>query len=98
MKRLKTIIGLSRIPIVGARREEALKALSDKIQNDFAAFVSEVEKRLEKGAIEYGDESFDRPIEDLIGEIEQECLDLAGWGFVLWVRLRRVRERYSGNK
>lgn len=60
---------------------------------EFGHFIDEVYKRLKKGAIEYGDDSFDRPIEDLIGEIEQECLDLAGWGFVLWVRLRRVRER-----
>ncbi|MBI4518797.1 MAG: hypothetical protein HY699_23635 [Deltaproteobacteria bacterium] len=59
----------------------------------FPTFAAAVAKRLEVGAVTYGDRSFHRPPGELLGEIEDECLDLAGWGFVLWCRVRALRER-----
>lgn len=57
----------------------------------FDAFAGEVRSRLEAGRAEYGDRSFARPPAELIGELQQEALDLAGWGFVLWCRLEAMR-------
>jgi hypothetical protein len=30
-----------------------------------------------------------------LGELQQEALDLAGWGFVLWTRLERIQARLA---
>jgi hypothetical protein len=56
----------------------------------FPAFIEAVRARLEAGRAAYGDRSFDRPTAELLGELQQEALDLAGWGFVLFERLRRL--------
>lgn len=58
---------------------------------DFDRFVARVRERLEQGREAYADRSFSRDPGELIDELEQEALDLAGWGFVLWVRLQRAR-------
>jgi len=58
-------------------------------------FAEEVRSRLEAGRQTYGDRSFSRPVPELLAELEQEALDLAGWGFVLWSRLRSLREAAS---
>lgn len=58
----------------------------------FPGFVKAVRQRLEAGRVEYGDRSFARAPSDLIGELQQEALDLAGWGFVLFERLRAMQE------
>jgi hypothetical protein len=55
------------------------------------AFAAAVRARLDAGARQYGDRSFARPPGELVGELEAEALDLAGWGFVLWSRLRTLR-------
>lgn len=55
-------------------------------------FIRALTERLDKGAAQYGDRSFDRPVDQLLAELQQEALDLAGWGFVLWERVRRDRE------
>ena len=57
----------------------------------FPAFVAHVRARLEAGRQEYGDRSFDRPPAELLGEIEQELLDVCGWAYVLWSSVRRLR-------
>jgi len=83
--------GRNRLPIVGPHRKEALQALSADPLDDYRAFVNAVSQRLEKGREAYGDTSFSRPITELIDELQQECLDLAGWGFVLWCRLQQIK-------
>lgn len=54
-------------------------------------FASCVAKRLEVGRREYGDRSFSRDPSELVAELQDEALDLAGWGFILWSRLHRMR-------
>ena len=58
----------------------------------FPAFIEAVRTRLEAGAEAYGDRSFERPTAELVRELQQEALDLAGWGFVLFERLRLIEE------
>ena len=56
-----------------------------------AAFFAALEKKLQAGAIEHGDKSFDLPAPALIAELQAEALDLAGWGWILWDRLERLK-------
>jgi hypothetical protein len=65
--------------------------MSDPLEH-FPAFVEAVRTRLEAGREAYGDRSFDRPTAELVTELKQEALDLAGWGFVLFERLRRLEQ------
>lgn len=58
----------------------------------FDEFTRAVRSRLEAGRVAYGDRSFSRPPVELVEELRQEALDLAGWGFVLFVRLRALEE------
>lgn len=53
-------------------------------------FVERLRARLDAGRREYGAVSFERPPDELRGEIEEELLDVAGWAFVLWVRVRSL--------
>ncbi len=48
-------------------------------------------ERLEQGRHVYEDRSFSADPAELLAELQQEALDLAGWGFVLWSRLEAMR-------
>ena len=54
-------------------------------------FESMVRRRLRRGARDYGDASFARPVTDLLDEIEQELADVAGWAAVAFEKLARLR-------
>jgi hypothetical protein len=59
-----------------------------------AEFLSHLKSGWARGAAEYGDASFSKPLLDTADEILEEIEDIAGWAFILWVqakrRLRRV--------
>lgn len=57
-----------------------------------AAFFDRLHVKLEQGAREHGDKSFDLMSARLVEELQAEALDLAGWGWILWDRLERLRE------
>ena len=65
--------------------------MTDPLDN-FDAFTAAIRKRLEAGRVEYGDASFDLPPARLIEEIRQELRDVAGWAYVMDVRLARMAE------
>lgn len=56
----------------------------------FEDFAARIRGRLEVGKREYGDSSFRRPMVELVGEIQEELLDVAGWAFILYSRLERL--------
>ena len=58
---------------------------------DWPRFAAAVRLRLDAGRSAYGDRSFSAAPSELLVELQQEALDLAGWGFVLWKRLERLR-------
>lgn len=58
---------------------------------EFEDFVRLVQTRLSAGAKEYGDRSFSRKPLDLMNEIQEELLDICGWSFVLFTRLKKVQ-------
>ena len=56
-------------------------------------FWNQLWLKLERGAKEYGDASFDRPRDELWGEIQEECIDIAGWAYVLWLKVEALKRR-----
>jgi len=63
---------------------------------EVARFLSMVRARLEAGRDEYGDRSFSRAPTELIGEIEEELLDVVGWSAVLFAKVQRLRREGGG--
>lgn len=55
--------------------------------------VPHIKSRLRLGAREYGDDSFRKSIEELCGELRQECLDFYGWGVMLFSRLEKTKQK-----
>jgi hypothetical protein len=58
-------------------------------------FTAAVGKRLAKGQRAYDDRSLVAPPSALAAELEEELLDVAGWGFLLWCRVRALGGRLS---
>jgi hypothetical protein len=65
----------------------------DAIIRLWPIFSANVKDRLAVGAEQYGDSSFKKMPSDLLKELEQEALDIAGWGFILWVRIHNLAEK-----
>lgn len=70
-----------------------MKPVPANVRADWATYTAAVGGRLAAGQRVYGDASLEAPPLALVGEIEDELLDLAGWGFILWRRLRALRRR-----
>lgn len=51
-------------------------------------FLESLSCRLEAGAAQYGNKSFAKNTAQLKNEMEQEILDIAGWAYVMWAKLR----------
>lgn len=81
----------------GNGKPKTSKTLSRKsrafLRNAWPEYVREVRKRLKRGAETYGDESFKRPVSELLEEIESELMDVSGWAFVLWCRIRELKKK-----
>src|SRR5262249_48598856 len=68
----------------------AKRLLDESWPERFNAFSAAVSKRLEAGARDYGNQSFNRPPTELVREIQEELVDVGAWSFILWCRIRRV--------
>lgn len=51
-------------------------------------FLETLAARLATGAAEYGNKSFNKTRAQLKQEMEQELLDIAGWAYVMWAKLK----------
>jgi len=56
-------------------------------------FMAQVAKRLEKGAVEYGAESY--LTDNVTRQIKEELEDVAGWASLGWAKLNRVEELWK---
>lgn len=66
---------------------------------EWPAFEAAMQERLREGYKQYGDWSYDRPIdtkEGLLRMVEEEVMDIVGWSFILWVRLRDLARAAEG--
>jgi hypothetical protein len=52
-------------------------------------FLDEVGTRLDRGASEYGNQSFVKPVAATVREILEEQVDQVGWLYVLWCQAAR---------
>lgn len=52
----------------------------------FEDFVKAVTAKMERGRAQYGDGSWYRPKHELVGELQEEAVDLVGWGAILYAR------------
>ncbi len=59
--------------------------------HELMLFVESLRARLMKGVVTYENKSFSKSPGVLLEELKQEALDLAGWGFILWCRLEKMR-------
>jgi hypothetical protein len=46
---------------------------------------------MEAGRREYGDSSFERPVPELVQELEEELFDVVNWSFIIWHRLQEAK-------
>lgn len=68
--------------------------LSDNaIEWDFPRYIDQLRLKLEKGKRDYGDSSLSLSPDRLIAELQAEALDFSGWGFLLWLKLERMRQK-----
>lgn len=51
-------------------------------------FADEVRERMETGRRTYGDRSFELTFAQLMAEARMEAVDLAGWPYIAWRKLR----------
>lgn len=65
--------------------------LSDEAIRQYPVFTEGVHARLIAGRETYGDSSFERPVAELLDELQQECMDLSGWGFILWGKIEKMK-------
>lgn len=72
----------------------AISTYVSHVLNQFGKWpmLSRITARLEVGAREYGDASFERPIASTLDEILDELADVAGWAIVISERVRRLKE------
>jgi hypothetical protein len=69
------------------------KELDPQTRKQAEAFLEAGIARLEKGAVQIGrlERGFTYQPGELLEELQQEALDLAGWGFLLWERLETLK-------
>ena len=60
--------------------------------DDFEEYITQLRAKVEEGAKEHGDKSYDLQASKVVVELQKECLDIAGWGYFLWRRLEKVRK------
>jgi hypothetical protein len=53
-------------------------------------FLEAVFEKMERGQKEHGDQSLSMKPHLLIEEMMEECVDIAGWGAIAWMRLREL--------
>lgn len=57
------------------------------------AYFKTLRGRLRVGAECYGDKSFEKTEGRLLQEIQEEILDIAGWSYILWAKIERLKGR-----
>lgn len=64
----------------------------------FNQFIKELDAKMKKGFIAYGDDSFERSNKDLIEEIKAELLDICGWSIILYSKLYELERKIQKSK
>ena len=68
-------------------KEESIEDHTDEMPRFFAAIAD----RLDRGRTEYGNVAR----ADVLAEVMQEIEDICGWSYLLWRRVKKLRERIA---
>ena len=63
------------------------------ILNLWDEYSDTVRNKLIKSYAEYGDATIKMPLGRLSAELQDECIDLSGWGMFYWNRIRQIEEK-----
>lgn len=66
-----------------------------KWKQHWPEFQVAMTRRLDAGNRTYGDASFEKSGAELCGEMEEEALDIIGWGFLEWVKIRELHSKIA---
>jgi len=66
--------------------------MSDEQRAEQEIYFGELRSRLKVGAECYGEKSFDKTDGRLLQEIQEEILDIAGWSYILWAKIERLKK------
>lgn len=58
-------------------------------------FLARLQRAWQRGAQQYGDVSFDKPLAQTGEEILAELVDIAGWAFIAFARVREQLARIA---
>ena len=62
----------------------------------FIKFLQQVEAKMDRGRTEYGDKSFYKPDGILLGDIQEELIDVCGWSIILWTKIEKLKSSIKG--
>lgn len=62
---------------------------------EFNEMVARVMERMEQAERHYGNRSLHSPTGDLLRELEEETLDIMGWGFYVWRRVKELQAKFE---
>lgn len=72
---------------------EAVQETNKLNETEVDVYFATLRGRLRVGAECYGDKSFDKSNERLLQEIQEEILDIAGWSYILWAKIERLKSK-----
>ncbi len=75
--------------------EEFVEELRVSFKKAEDEFIETLRNRMEAGYEEYGNTSFYRTKDALLGELEEEVMDIPGWSIILFWKLREKRKRLN---
>ncbi len=66
--------------------------MTEEQKTEQEVYFAELRSRLKVGAECYGEKSFDKTNGRLLQEIQEEILDIAGWSYILWAKIERLKK------
>ena len=59
----------------------------------YGPFLRDLGEKLKRGQDTYGSSSFQKSDNELLTELQEEAVDLAGWGYVLYAKIEGLKRR-----
>ena len=78
---------------MGGAISEAEDIVQDTWKVLWPKFLEQLERKMAHGAKEYGDASFHGSMRPTLEELQQEAIDITGWGYILYCKIQRFKER-----
>ena len=66
---------------------------SDAAIDKFPEFMAEVLRRMNQAKPVYGDSSFGKDPAEVIGEVQQELMDVCAWSYIVWTTIEKTKAK-----